>query len=249
MKRTHRLIILTGPSCTGKTPLYHAMREFYPRLGQTIQKIVLYTTRSPRPGEQEAIDYFFRSRRFINQLRNNEDFLVMDVRGDIQALDLTKLQLDLYKSDILYEGNTFIALKLLYHPRFQNIAKLSIFLSPLSNDEIKVLTTDRKKSPLSEYVNILMKSKLKRRLYMQGKNLTVTRKQNINVRAEEAYVELTEAWRFDYILPNHDGEESENWNLLPHPIGEAAKTINSFYQILIGKCPANIEKWSKKLIP
>ena len=36
--------------------------------------------------------------------------------------------------------------------------------------------------------------------------------ENIERRAAGAYTELKEAWRFEYVIPNHDGEDSENWD-------------------------------------
>ena len=93
-----------------------------------------------------------------------------------------------------------------------------------------------------------MQSKLTKRLRNYRKVVTAARKKNINMRAEEAFTELKEAWRFDYILANHDGEESDHWNLLPHPIGDAAKTLLSFSQILNKESPTFVEKWTKNLI-
>ena len=78
-----RLIILSGPSCVGKGPLYTAFNNFYPESAANLQKLVLYNCRSPRPGEIDGNDYFFRSREEIEGLREKEHFVVLDVRGDL----------------------------------------------------------------------------------------------------------------------------------------------------------------------
>ena len=58
----HRLIILAGPSCAGKSPLVKSLGLFYPGLNKPLQPLILYNSRSARPGEMDGIDYHFRSR-------------------------------------------------------------------------------------------------------------------------------------------------------------------------------------------
>jgi len=86
-----RLIILSGPSCVGKSPLAKALGRFHPDLSAKLQPIVLYNSRSPRPGERDGDDYHFRSREQIEALRDRKNYVVMDVRGDMHALDLEDL--------------------------------------------------------------------------------------------------------------------------------------------------------------
>src|SRR5215471_7944895 len=56
-ERKGRLVILSGPSCVGKSPLAKALAKFYPELRRTLQPLVLYNTRGPRPGEVDGVDY------------------------------------------------------------------------------------------------------------------------------------------------------------------------------------------------
>ena len=102
-----RLVILSGPSCVGKTTLHKALDELYPKVSQKLKKLVLYNSREMRPKEKEGIDYYFRSRKFIQSLRKNKNFVVLNVRGDLQALDIRKLEQDLKNSNIIFEGNPF----------------------------------------------------------------------------------------------------------------------------------------------
>ena len=56
-----RLVILSGPSCAGKSPLDKALERFFPELHYRLQKLVLYNSRAPRPGETNMVDYHFMS--------------------------------------------------------------------------------------------------------------------------------------------------------------------------------------------
>ena len=53
-----RLFIVSAPSGAGKTTLCQALREQVPTLGYSIS----YTTRAPRPGERDGVDYHFVDR-------------------------------------------------------------------------------------------------------------------------------------------------------------------------------------------
>lgn len=52
-----RLFIISAPSGAGKTTLCRAIRERLPALRYSIS----HTTRAPRPGERNGVDYFFIS--------------------------------------------------------------------------------------------------------------------------------------------------------------------------------------------
>jgi len=94
-----RLIILSGPSCVGKSPLYKALGRFYPELCNHLQRAVLFNSRVPRPGELDGVDYHFRTRLQIEALRASARHAVLDVRGDPQALDVEQLEHLLSKGD------------------------------------------------------------------------------------------------------------------------------------------------------
>jgi guanylate kinase len=49
------VFVITGPSGVGKGTLIAALRERHPELGLSVSA----TTRSPRPGEEDGVDYFF----------------------------------------------------------------------------------------------------------------------------------------------------------------------------------------------
>lgn len=64
------LIVLSGFSGSGKGTVMKHLLKKYP---QDYALSVSATTRSPRPGEREGVEYFFRSREeFEEMIRNNE---------------------------------------------------------------------------------------------------------------------------------------------------------------------------------
>jgi guanylate kinase len=241
------LVILSGPSCVGKGPLYKAFKIFYPQLANKLTKLVLYDSRPPRPSEVDGVDYHFRTREYIEKLRNKDNFLVTEVRGDLQALDLDYLQQTLTRGDALFEGNPFIVADLFDLAEKQKIGVYSVFLSPLAKAEIEELKT-HKEINLETFVTGIMRRKLLRRTTKQNSILSREDLENIEVRAASAYNEMKQAWRFDFIIPNHDGEDSDNWDVFYYPIGDARIALMCFAEILSGKTPAYAEKWPKDLL-
>lgn len=66
--RIGRLVILSGPSCAGKSPLCMALAKLYPEASGRLQTLVLFNSRAPRPGERDGVDYHFRSRSDVEAL-------------------------------------------------------------------------------------------------------------------------------------------------------------------------------------
>lgn len=63
------LFVVSAPSGAGKTSLVHALLNINPQIDLSVS----YTTRAPRPGEQDGKDYHFVSR---------EAFIAMTARGE-----------------------------------------------------------------------------------------------------------------------------------------------------------------------
>ena len=248
-ERSGRLVILSGPSCVGKSSLYKALVRFYPELTKAMQPLVLYNSRAPRPGESDGVDYYFRTRQQIEALKAADRFVVMDVRGDLQALDMDELSVQLSKGDLLFEGNPFVGRTLQTYPHLAKVTKLSVFMSPLSREEIIFLKAPERNVSLSDLVTDVMRRKLLRRTRRQKAELSLKDLDNIERRASSAYQELKEAHHFEYILPNHDGEDSENWDAFYYPLGDARKVLLAFMSLLKGKGPSGVEQWEQNLIP
>jgi guanylate kinase len=244
----NRLIILTGPSCIGKSPLDKALRRFYPGIRENMQKLVLYNDRSPRPGEMEGVDYYFRKKEQIEAFRLDGDYIVMGVRGDLQALNLKELSGMLEKSHVFFEGNPYVAEILTTHPQLKDYPKLSVFLSPLSKEEIIYFKNPQRNVRLPDLITEIMRRKLLRRKTRQKVELSVIDLDDIETRASSAYREMKLAWQFDHVIPNHDGEDSDNWENFYYPIGDARKTMLAFVTLLQGGTPEGIETWEEGLL-
>ena len=91
------------------------------------------------------------------------NYAVLDVRGDLQALDLEDLTTMLGRGDAFFEGNPQVGRLLQTHPLLVNVDRLSIFLSPLSKEEIEDLKAPARHVALQEFVTDVMRRKLLRR--------------------------------------------------------------------------------------
>lgn len=64
------LVVISGPSGAGKGTIYSKVIE---RTG--MKRSVSVTTRKPRPGEEEGVNYFFRTEEQYQQMIANGEFL------------------------------------------------------------------------------------------------------------------------------------------------------------------------------
>jgi len=247
--QTGRLVILSGPSCVGKSPLYKALGRFYPELQSRFHKLVLVNSRAPRPGELDGVDYHFRTRAQLEALHKDDRYLVLGVRSDLQALDLPEMESLLRRGDVFFEGNPFVGHALQTHPRLASVNRLSIFVSPLSQEEIAFLKAPERNLSLQELVTDVMRRKLLRRTRRQKGELSAADLKDIETRASSAYRELQRAWSFQHVIPNHDGEDSDHWEAFYYPIGDARKTLAAFAALLKGEAAAGVEKWEEYLLP
>ncbi len=248
-KQKGRLVILSGPSCVGKSPLSKVLARFYPELWRTLHPLVLYNSRSARPGETDGTDYHFRTRKQVESLKGKDHFVVMDVRGDLNALDLREFLQSLDRGDVFFEGNPFIGKTLLTHPALANVKRLSVFMTPLSRDEIIFLKTTEPGVSLPDFVTDIMRRKLLRRTRRQKGELSFKDLEDIERRASSAYYEMQEAHNYQYVISNHDGEDSENWDAFYYPLGDARIALITFVALLEGEVPPVVENWEEDLIP
>jgi guanylate kinase len=233
----------------GKSPLYKALGRFYPELQSRFHKLVLVNSRAPRPGELDGVDYHFRTRTQVEALRKDDHYVVLEVRSDLQALDLPELESLLRHSDVFFEGNPFVGHALQTHPRLASVNRLSIFVSPLSKEEIAFLKAPERNVSLQELVTDVMRRKLLRRTRRQKGELSAADLKDIETRATSACRELQRAWSFQHVIPNHDGEDSDHWEAFYYPIGDARKTLAAFAALLKGEVATGVEKWEEDLVP
>jgi guanylate kinase len=65
------LIVLSGPSGAGKGTVCARLRNFMPELTYSVSA----TTRKPREGEQEGVNYFFKTREEFEEMIRNDQLL------------------------------------------------------------------------------------------------------------------------------------------------------------------------------
>ncbi|MDJ0665437.1 MAG: hypothetical protein QNJ75_12870 [Acidimicrobiia bacterium] len=245
-----RLVLLSGPSCAGKGPLTKALQRHHPELAAPLTQLILHNSRAPRPGEVDGIDYHFRPRHEIERLADSEGFVACDVRGDLQALELATIDRILESgSDAFFEGNPFVPHLLRQEGVLDRYPALTVFLSPLSRDELVYLSDPDRRVDLGRFVTDVMRRKLLRRTTRQKTHLSQPDLANIEARASSALNELGYAHTFDYVIPNHDGEDSENWDAFYYPVGDAFTTLAAFAALLAGEVPDSVETWEEGLVP
>ena len=66
------VLIICGPAGSGKTTLCDHLREEFP---STVSRLVTTTSRAPRPGEIDGVDYHFLSSRVFEERINEGAFI------------------------------------------------------------------------------------------------------------------------------------------------------------------------------
>jgi guanylate kinase len=95
------LFIISAPSGAGKTSLVHALLG----INTHIDLSVSYTTRDPRPGEQDGRDYHFVSREtFLEMAKRGEFMESAEVYGNLYGTSQTWISREITRGrDILLE--------------------------------------------------------------------------------------------------------------------------------------------------
>jgi guanylate kinase len=82
------VFIISAPSGSGKSTLVHRLLKSDPNLAFSVS----YTTRAPRPGEKNAVDYNFLSRvEFEQRLAHNEFLEYAEVYGNYYGTHRTSI--------------------------------------------------------------------------------------------------------------------------------------------------------------
>lgn len=126
------LVVFTGPSGAGKSSIIEKLKYEYPdRIGFSVS----HTTRSPRPGEQNGVDYHFVSeQKFKKMIENNEFIEYANVHGhfygtSFQAVESLLSGGKICILDVDVQGCRSI--------RRRNMKAVIIFISPPSLSELE----------------------------------------------------------------------------------------------------------------
>ena len=120
-------------------------------------------------------------------------------------------------------------------------------MAPLAKEELRLLKDPPGRLP-ADLVTDVMRRKLLRRTRRQKGELSLPDLENIERRAGSAYREMKEARHFECVIPNHDGEDSDNWDAFYYPLGDARQALLAFVDLLEGRTPACAEKWDAGLV-
>lgn len=89
MKREGIILIISAPSGAGKTTLCNELLKRFPGMRESIS----FTTRTPRPGEVNGIDYFFVSREEFQRMVDEDAFAEWaEVHGNLYGTALKTLE-------------------------------------------------------------------------------------------------------------------------------------------------------------
>ncbi len=235
----NKLIILAGPSCVGKTPLVKAFNQLFPQQAASIQNIIPYTTRLPRPDETNGVDYYFTNKNNLESIRAHHDITTISVRGDLQGISLQDIPGMLNKSSLLYEGNTYLAQVLIGYAKKLDIPHISIFLSPFYFTEIKTYIEQLGEKGAQDLISL----KMSRKIIKRAKRKKYPGNENITQRAREAYEELALAGQFDHVIVNAFGEEDAMWDNPEKLKGSTLGVVQTFAELVFDGRSDHSEKW------
>lgn len=76
-----KLVVISGPSGVGKGTVVKLLQKKYAEEGKKLYLSISCTTRSPRPGEEHGVDYYFISEEEFLERINANDFLEYNKYG------------------------------------------------------------------------------------------------------------------------------------------------------------------------
>ena len=248
-------IVLSGTPAVGTRHLYNALTQLHPDIARNVEKVVLYTSRPPRPREQDGREFHFRNTQaFYGMAGEASRYLCFQVDRDKYALDLDEV-----KRAVALEGKTgFLEIhptvfsRLRRRPELESVNLTTVFLSPVSRNEIELMLKGGGLKNVSKQIENLTAGKL-----IFGTLLAIRRgeikeeaPQDITAQAQGAFNELKLAADYQWVLPNHCGDGDPHWGVgSQDPVfGDAAQTLASFAAIVRGEMPPYAESW-KRLFP
>ena len=164
-------IILSSPSGGGKSSIAKALVAMDSKLVTSVS----VTTRKPRPGDIEAVQYFFRSRDdFIKMVNNDELLEYSEIYGNLYGIPREFIETQFNNgNNIIFDIDSQGAYKL--KNTLKNLV-ISIFILPPSIEE------------------------LRKRLEARNQDFPEEVERRMNLAAEE----IKQAENYDYIVTNDD---------------------------------------------
>jgi len=235
-----RLILLSGPSCVGKGPLTAAVKHFRPEVKFTKLSVIKSKhsrNHVPRPDEHTVWDNpdCWRTEEEIAALEGNDHYVIGKCFGFSQAVNLD-LIVNYPEQMILMEMYYPIVPRLLAAERLKSITIETVFVSPVSNDEIEIIKSLGMDSDL--FIKSLMADKQYQRIAFHKRKLDSEFLQDVKKRIDDSVLEIAASKNYKHIIVNRDGEGSPNWNRLAdgtfigEPVGDAKVAMERLAEIL-----------------
>ncbi|HET7875824.1 MAG TPA: guanylate kinase [Methylomirabilota bacterium] len=153
MKRRGTLVVVSAPSGAGKTTLCHEVRSLVPDLHYSVS----YTTRAPRPGEVNGVDFHFVSTAEFGAMRDRDEFAEWaEVHGHLYGTPAKVLEGVLARGlDILLDIDTHGARQL----RQRYPEAVSVFIMAPSMAELEARLRERKSDAPNEIARRLSRAR------------------------------------------------------------------------------------------
>ena len=134
--KTGFLLILTGSSASGKNTISKKILAKYPNFS----KVITTTTRTPRPGETNGVDYYFTDpKKFKEMVKTGEIMEYAQYSGNFYGTSKSQIQQVLEGKDLIWIIEATMASKA--KEFFPSYNTLVIYISLPENEAIRRLTT------------------------------------------------------------------------------------------------------------
>jgi guanylate kinase len=198
------LVVISGPSGVGKGTIRKALFEMP---DNNFVYSVSMTTRKPRPGEKEGVDYFFVTRQEFEKGIQNGDFLeYAEFVGEYYGTPLN------YIEKQLLEGKEVII-------------------------EIEVQGALQVREKMSEAVFVFIVPPSKKALVDRLTKRGTERTEDIQRRLEKAEREYNLAYKYDYIVVNDDVYNAADriYAIIRAEHAKTERSIHKYYKLMEGK--------------
>ena len=176
----NKLIVISGPSGVGKGTIINHLKEIYNEKNKKLYLSVSCTTRSPREGEIEGVNYYYITEKEFKKRIKNNDFLEYNIYGTGKYYGTPKSTVIKYLND----GYDVIL-------------------------EIDINGYKQIKSNYDDTVGIFIMPPDIEELYNRLKNRNTEDEEIIKVRLETAEKEISENNIYDYIIVNENNKSLE----------------------------------------
>ncbi len=175
-----KLVIISGPSGVGKGTVVSLLKEIYAERNEKLYLSISCTTRLPREGEQEGVNYYYISEKEFKKRIKKNDFFEYNIYGTGKYYGTPKSTALKYLKD----GYDVIL-------------------------EIDINGYRQIKEQIPDCLGIFIMASNEEELYERLKNRGTEDEELIKIRLETAKEEIKNKDIYDYVVVNADGKAQE----------------------------------------